>query len=164
MPISVTPSVNLGLPLEEGDIEYEQQQDWELEMTAADAPEDKERDALAGTYLGFRRKLTGRHVSTFNEKKVKKLLAGKKNLYDIPVGERGNVYRFGELKLNKSMEKNLRSHLKLYQAAVDDGRVHKVRLKPNFSSNLIIFEGSCQHPTHAPIGHQAGRLYYHWAV
>jgi helicase required for RNAi-mediated heterochromatin assembly 1 len=117
--------INLGLPVEESDLEFEQLQQVELEDE--ESPVDKETDALKGEWISFRRQWTGRCPSGVEQRKVKKLLASNKNLYDIPMGMRGPVYRFWEKKLNKIMLEKLHDHLKQYKSTVDSIRVVKVR-------------------------------------
>jgi helicase required for RNAi-mediated heterochromatin assembly 1 len=116
--------INLGLPVEESDLEYEQLQQVELED--GESPIDKEADALPGQWIPFRREWTGRCPSGIEDKKVKKLLSSNKNLYDIPMGMRGPVYRFWEKKLNKNMLEKLRVDLREYKSTVDSIRIVKV--------------------------------------
>jgi helicase required for RNAi-mediated heterochromatin assembly 1 len=74
------------------------------------------------------RKFTGRHShpQTLNDKKIKQKLASWKNLYDVPVAHRGEVYRFFEKEMNKIVLKELKVRLKEYQDFVNGWTVTKV--------------------------------------
>jgi len=110
--------------MEELDIEFEQLKELEEEMK----PEvDGELEGLSREWVPFRRKVTGRHTGPINIKIIRKLLASKRNLYDIPVATRGEVYRYFEKKMNEIMLKELRSRLKEYQSAVQNLTIAKVR-------------------------------------
>jgi helicase required for RNAi-mediated heterochromatin assembly 1 len=117
--------INFGLPVEESDLEFEQLQ--QLELDDEESPIGKETDVLRGKWIPFRRQWTGRCPAGVEYRKVKKLLSSNKNLYDIPMGMRGPVYRFWEKKLNKHMLEKLRGHLKEYKSTVNSIRVTKVR-------------------------------------
>ena len=118
------PMINLGFPVEESDLEYEQLQQVELENE--DLSDEKETDGLRGKWIAFCRGWTGRCPAGVEDRKVKKLLSSTKSLYDIPIGMRGPIYRYWEKKLNKIMLEKLKSNLKEYKFAVDNIRIAKV--------------------------------------
>lgn len=117
--------MNLGLPVEESDVEYEQLQ--QVEMEGEDSSEDNDAESLRGTLLLLSPKLTGRCPPGVDDRKIKKLLSSNKNLYDIPIGMRGPIYRYFEKKLNKSLLAKLKDQLREYKAVVDGFRIVKVR-------------------------------------
>jgi helicase required for RNAi-mediated heterochromatin assembly 1 len=128
MPIPETPPINLGLPVEEIDIEYEQIEELEEAKVAADG-EKPQDDALHGTWMPFNRKFTGRHSvpSICNDKKIKNLLKSRNNLYTIPVAMRGEVYRFLEKEMNLIALGNFRTRLRQFEQHVNSYLVTKVR-------------------------------------
>lgn len=110
--------------MEESDIEFEQLQE---QLEGGESQEDKESEALRGTWIPFCRKWTGRSAAAIKDGKLRKMLASTSDLYDIPIGERGRVYRYMEKELNKCMLEKLKENLKGYKAAVDTIRIAKVR-------------------------------------
>jgi hypothetical protein len=65
------------------------------------------------------------------------MLASTSDLYDIPVGERGPMYRYMEKQLNKRMLDKLKENLKCYKSAVDTIHIAKVRCD-SFSVAFVI--------------------------
>lgn len=118
-----SPLVNLGLPLEESDAEFEQLQQVELE--GEENAGDKEMEYFHGTKLMYLRKLTGRSHPGVDDRKVKKLLSSNQNLYDIPMGMRGQIYRYWEKRLNKSILAKLKEQLRDYKSLMDEFRAVK---------------------------------------
>ncbi len=120
---------DLGLPMEEGDIEFEQLQELEQQMVEADGSNDKDKDfGLNGEWVPFRRKHTGRHQGSVDESSVKKLLGSLKsdNLYHIPVARRGEVYRYFEKQLDEIMMLQLQQSLQKYKQYVEGYSITKV--------------------------------------
>ena len=121
--IPKTPAINLGLPLEEMDLEYEQLHEQE------DGPEGRDEndiDAMRGTTIPFRRIWTGKSSSTWPDRKIEKELSKSTNLYNISAANRGTVYRYFERQLDKQMLEKVRELYKQYQMIVNETRVKKV--------------------------------------
>ncbi|KAK0105476.1 hypothetical protein ONS96_004862 [Cadophora gregata f. sp. sojae] len=126
MAIPPTPSINLGFPLEEGDIEYEQLQDLAAEMADADGPEELDRDfGLDGQWLAFRRKMTGRHNTPIIDSTMRRKLSRCKDLFEIPVAERGQMYRYFEKQVNGIMMQKLQDFLPKYQRCIENWNITK---------------------------------------
>jgi helicase required for RNAi-mediated heterochromatin assembly 1 len=131
------PEVNLGLPLEEEDPEYMQLQ--EVELDEDDTPGDRDADALKGDYIPFGHQLTGQCHTAISDRKVSKILAqAKDDLYKIPSGSRGAVYRYWEKKLSKLMLQRFQRVLAEYKSAVNTLRTIKVSLRRIFLIVLLI--------------------------
>lgn len=127
MHIPRTRPVNLGLPLEDSDIDYEQLQEAEGEM--AEEPADKsDIEHLTGEFMPFGRKTTGKHTVPGSVKNIKSRLRKFKDLYEFPKGDRGEVYRYFEKQLNEVMLRELRSALKEYQDVVDNYQYTKASM------------------------------------
>ncbi|PVH72387.1 hypothetical protein DL98DRAFT_553156 [Cadophora sp. DSE1049] len=121
MPIPLTPSVNLGFPLEDGDIEYEQLQELALETADAGGPDEKDPDfGLDGNWLGFARKFTGRHSTPVVDSTMRRKLSRCKDLFEIPIAERGQMYRYFEKQVNSVMMQKLQEFLPKYQRYVEN--------------------------------------------
>ncbi|KAE9364989.1 P-loop containing nucleoside triphosphate hydrolase protein [Stipitochalara longipes BDJ] len=130
MPVPETTPINLGLEVEQADIEEEEVEDIDNEFKTDAADEESkldDEDGLEGVELLFKRKFTGRHSfpSNLSDKKIKQKLASLKNLYDIPLAHRGEFYRFFEKAMNKNVLKELKVRLKEYQDAVNGWTVTK---------------------------------------
>ena len=122
--VPFTPPIDDELEIEEIEDEHERLLELGLENEEYIAPQgSKQKDALAGQYLPFNRRVTGRHTA-ISTLKLKKLL-GKRNLFDIPVAYRGTIYRSWEKQLNEKMLKELKVHLKDYQAACNRLKVSR---------------------------------------
>jgi helicase required for RNAi-mediated heterochromatin assembly 1 len=128
MRIPETPPINLGLPMEESDIEYEQIEELEEEANVKADGEKPQDDSLNGIWVPFNRKFTGRHSSppTLNDKKIKKLLTSHKNLLEIPVALRGEIYRFFEKQVNIIALRDFRTRLQQFEQHVNSYLVTKV--------------------------------------
>lgn len=133
--IPVTPPIDDKLEMEEIEDEYERLRELGLENEEHFEVQDKEKDALYGNYLPFKRRVTGREGAVSTQK-LKKLLA-KKNLFDVPVAYRGTVYRSWEKQLNEKMLRELKE----YQAACNRLKVNRehanVRLVQGLKVKLI---------------------------
>ncbi|KAG0650451.1 Helicase required for RNAi-mediated heterochromatin assembly 1, partial [Hyphodiscus hymeniophilus] len=130
IPMPHAPLVNHGLPMEESDLEFEQLREFEEENEHS--PEDKGLDALSGVMIAFGRTMTSRCPPAAEDRKIKKFLASKKDLYEIPPGMRGQVYRYFEKQLNKMILAKLKEHLKQYKSAVDNIQIAKSKWLNNF--------------------------------
>ena len=126
VPIPRTPQINLGLPLEEADLEFEQLQELEQELEGTEVKEDKERETLFGVWLPFRRDFTGRASAAIDDRKIKKVLGSNDNLYDIPEAWRGSIYRYWEKQINKDCLAELKPLLVEYKCIIDSAKVTKV--------------------------------------
>jgi helicase required for RNAi-mediated heterochromatin assembly 1 len=126
VPIPRTPKINLGLPLEEADLEFEQLQELEQELEGAQIQEDKNRETLFGESLPFLRDFTGRASTVIDDRKIRKLLASNDNLYDIPETWRGSIYRYWEKQINKDCLAGLKPLLAEYKRIIDNAKVMKV--------------------------------------
>ncbi|KAH7390349.1 hypothetical protein BKA64DRAFT_757595 [Cadophora sp. MPI-SDFR-AT-0126] len=126
MPIPSTPSVNLGFPLEDADIEYEQLQELALETAEAGGPDEKDPDfGLDGNWLGFGRKFTGRHNTPIIDSTMRRKLSRCKDLFEIPVAERGQMYRYFEKQVNSVMMQKMQEFLPKYQQYVENFSITK---------------------------------------
>lgn len=140
MPIAGAPVVNLGLPLEESDIEFEQLLELEMMTEAGGLNEHEEEEAtgLGGLWVPFKRTFTGRHDSVISERKIKKLLLTCKDLYKIPAATRGEVYRYFEQHTDASMLRVLHQKLRKYDAFVADYSVTRSRNNIKLMQHLDI--------------------------
>ena len=136
MPVPETAPIHLGLAVEQADIELEElveDIDNEFKTDAADEtehdPEDDE--GLRGEWMPFKRKFTGRHSHppALTEKQIKQKLNGCKNLHDIPVASRGEIYRFWESEMSKTVANELKVRLKEYQETVKDWAITRVSIQ-----------------------------------
>jgi hypothetical protein len=124
------PQKNLGLPMEEEEIHFEEPEGLLAEIAAEagfDSTEENPKDALMGTWIPFERRHTGRYHGAVDERRVKHLLKKNDHLFGIPESRRGEVYRFWEKKVNEEMAVKLRAHLKHYEETVRNYQVAKVR-------------------------------------
>jgi len=112
MPIPRTPLVNLGLELEDTEMEYEEIEEMEGEASA-ELREAKE-EGLSGDWFPFARTSTGKSSPATAPSKIKKW-CNKKNLYDVPVAFRGEVYRAWVTQLDAKILRELRAHMYEYQ-------------------------------------------------
>lgn len=141
VPVPRTPILNNGLPMEELDLEYEQQLDRDLEGLES-GPNDDDREVLRGkfrmlqlltllihligTWVPYRRSLTGKKSSAWDDRRIQKLLAKSPDLFSIPAGNRGTVYRYFERVINKIMLQKVKTLLNEYQAIVKTTAIIKV--------------------------------------
>jgi len=135
MPVPETPPINLGLEIEQGDIEEEEVEDIDDEFktdAAFEANKVDDDDELAGDKVLFKRKFTGRHSNppALAAGKIKHKLGSCKNLYDIPRANRGEIYRFFENAMNKIILKGLKERLEEYQDVVKSWTITRVSSKP----------------------------------
>lgn len=135
MPVPQTAPVNLGLEVEQEDLNEEQVEDINNEFKADATDEERNLDdeeGLKGDWVPFQRKFTGRHSypQNLSDKMIKQKLASWKNLYDVPLAHRGEVYRFWEKEMNKIVVKELKAKLKDYQDCVKGWSVTKVSIFP----------------------------------
>jgi helicase required for RNAi-mediated heterochromatin assembly 1 len=132
MRVPGTPQINLGLPIED-DIENEDIEELEdalaADVTGIGAMKEVADDALTGEWVPIRRRTTGRHTfpAILTDRKIKQMLAREKNLFDIPLAMRGEVYRFFEKQVNLITLRDLRACLKEYQSQVNSYMLTKVR-------------------------------------
>jgi helicase required for RNAi-mediated heterochromatin assembly 1 len=123
MAVPCTPRINFDLQLEEYDDDLRQQHPEEL-ATLDNNKEDM--DGLMGEAVNFQRKFTGTSSATVESRKIQNLLKRHKNLYDIPVGMRGSIYRYWEKKLDNSIRENVVEILRGYDKVVKDLKITKV--------------------------------------
>lgn len=127
MQIEGAPHVNFGFPLEESDIEAEQLLALEQQTADESGIEDKESDnGLSGVWVSFGRKFTGKHGSHLSDSSARRKLNRCKDLFEIPLTERGEMYRYFEKQMNKIMMKSLQEVLVKYQRYVEDNYFTKV--------------------------------------
>lgn len=137
MQIPPTPPLNLDLDLEENEEDYENPQEFGLDDSElVESQEAKDNQGLPGEFVAFNRRLTGRS-STITTQKLRKLL-GKKDLYDIPVAYRGEVYRSWEKQLNEKMLRELKLQLKDYQSECDRLKVSRDFANVKFAQSMRI--------------------------
>lgn len=125
VPVPQTPQINLGLPIEEADLEFEQLQELEQELESAESHEDN----LNGKVLPFLRSFTGRPSAAIDDRKIKRALSSRESLYDIPQSWRGPIYRYWEKQVNRECLVKLRSLLADYKSIVETTRITKVSRK-----------------------------------
>jgi helicase required for RNAi-mediated heterochromatin assembly 1 len=136
MPAPETAPINLGLAVEQPDIELEElveDVDNEFKTDAADVTEHEPEDdeGLRGEWMPFKRKFTGRHSHppALTDKQIKQKLNGCKNLHEIPVASRGEIYRFWESEMNKSVAHELKTRLKEYEQSVNGWALTRVSIQ-----------------------------------
>lgn len=136
MPVPETAPIHLGLAIEQADIELEElveDIDNEFKTDAADETEHNpdEDEGLRGEWMPFKRKYTGRHSHppALTDRQIKQKLNGCKNLHDIPVTSRGEIYRFWESEMNKTVAKELKTRLKAYDGSVNGWALTKVSIQ-----------------------------------
>lgn len=132
--LETTPHVNLGLPMEEIDLEFEQLQELELESPNGQA--DKDIDAMQGVFIEFQRQLTGNANLALDEKRIRKMLRSQ-NLYSVPAGNRGSVYRYFERVIDRQMEQQLKVLFQQFQAIVDEYKITKVSPTMSFCNSQL---------------------------
>ncbi|KAK2624874.1 hypothetical protein QTJ16_006067 [Diplocarpon rosae] len=136
MSVPRAPLVNLGLPLEDADIELEQLRDLEA---SGEAHEEKESDfGLNGMWVGFERRFTGRHSPLVHGEYVKQQLKKCENMYEIPQARRGEVYRYFEKEMYATITTSLRQIFQKYKRCVDDYSVTKSMCSINLIKGLGI--------------------------
>lgn len=109
--------------MEEIDLEFEQLQ--ELELESPNGQVDKDIDAMQGVFIEFQRQLTGNANLALDEKRIQKMLRNQ-NLYSVPAGNRGSVYRYFERIVDRQMEQQLKVLFQQFQAIVDEYKITKV--------------------------------------
>ena len=132
-----TPQNDTTLPLEEGEIE-------QVVVSALDQEargDQFERDGLTGTYIHFSRTHTGRNTGVPDEE-IRKLLRkghqGSRDLHAVPIGKRGDTYRYLLKQLDKKMRKNMKLRLSEYNDAVNKFRLTKWSLNAHFIRQMRI--------------------------
>jgi hypothetical protein len=130
MQIHATPQVDLTLPFEEVDIEYNPLHDLQREMSEDKFRQDENSDGLNGIWIPFGRKQTGRLDRVVSCRKMSKLLSQVKDLYEIPPSIRGQMYRYFEHCMDTHKLTELKVHLKDYQQHVADFQITKVHSYP----------------------------------
>ncbi|RKF60267.1 Helicase required for RNAi-mediated heterochromatin assembly 1 [Erysiphe neolycopersici] len=115
--------VNLGLPLEEENSEYEKKIDIMDVDKDLDDQFDSNSGELIGSWIPYLRKYTGRHVGTIDSKKWRRRLSKIKDIYEIHENERGIAYRYFEMRVNSCILKTFKSALKEYQKLVHEFQI-----------------------------------------
>ncbi len=116
------PPANLGLPVEEMDLEIEQLQSLQkLEALCDDAG----AEALPGVWIPFRRKFTGDYT-TASAAKTTHNLSSISNLNRVPKENRAEWYRGFELMLLAKLQSKLKDCLVKYKKSVEEYQVAKV--------------------------------------
>jgi helicase required for RNAi-mediated heterochromatin assembly 1 len=158
MPVPETAPVNLGLEVEQESLSEERVEDIDNEFKVDAADEERNLDddeGLIGDWLPFKRKFTGKHSHppTLSDRKIKNNLTSWKNLYDVPLAHRGEVYRFFEKEMNKFVLKDLKTRLKEYQDCVNGWTITKVKLFQHLfepSWGALTFVEHIQHSLDSP--------------
>ncbi|KAJ5035137.1 uncharacterized protein L3040_008396 [Drepanopeziza brunnea f. sp. 'multigermtubi'] len=143
MRIQGAPMINFGLPLEEIDVELEQLRDLEEANDDRGFDEKDGNFALGGNWFPFERRHTGLHSQPVDDAKIKKLLEKRKSLYAIPLGRRGEVYRYFERRIDAVMVAELRQIFEKYQRCVDDYSVTRSLVSISLVHNLNIKVVGC---------------------
>lgn len=120
------PPVNLGLPMEDDDMETEEPLEDEIDLGFPGFDSKKDPLGLNGARFTFRQKFTGRHVRGFPDKKLHNLIAHEKSLYDIPAKVRGEVYRLFEAQLHQKIATQLQKNLRVYREVLQQSHVTRV--------------------------------------
>lgn len=165
--IKGTPQVNLGLPMEEEDISFEQARLLALELDGnendPDSPaKDQDSDALGGVWVPFKRKFTGceAHVSDVKMKGILKKTSDLNRIEKGPI--RGEIYRYWEKKLNIIALRELRAHLTEYHKMVRDYQVTKVSKPLHVARHSLTYSGHLQHQNCQLSWYQSYRMHHHW--
>ncbi|KAH8588092.1 P-loop containing nucleoside triphosphate hydrolase protein [Bisporella sp. PMI_857] len=135
MPVERTPMLNLGLPYEEDVEEYiqlEQQDLGDLDQT-----DEKEVDILSSEPVIFRRTWTGNAAVSLDMKRIKRL-SKQGNLYDIPSGMRGAVYRYWEKQVDLQVLRKFQDVLENYSAIAQSLKCTKFLSDARLISHLGI--------------------------
>ena len=167
MPVHCTPQVNLGFQMEDWDEDLgaELAEDPELEEKGHKDEDKNDLDAMLGEVVIFQRKFTGVSCSGMESRKVAGLLKKHDNLYEIPLGIRGAVYRYWEKKLDQRMGNDMRRLLQEYAKCVRDTKITKVSIQQAVRRCLkLTFPVYVQHPTHQPPWHQGNWMHHDRSV
>jgi helicase required for RNAi-mediated heterochromatin assembly 1 len=118
---------NLGLPLEEIDLEFEQMQNLEEEATAL--RDDTEKEALSGEWIPFDHRETSRYQQDVTIRQMLMDLFNVKDMYLIPRDKRGRLYRGFEKALMDSIQSKLKPLLRKYRKLAEDYQITKASFK-----------------------------------
>lgn len=127
MPLPKTPTDDKSLQDDQLDLDSQglASHEAELAQEIGGYAEKDDFDALNGIWLGYRRTFTGKHYGTKKEKAMKNLLQ-KKDLYEIHVSQRGEVYRYWEKRVLAIVLKQVKDHMKEYRETVEMFQITKV--------------------------------------
>lgn len=139
MSVPCTPMVNFGLQLEDWDedLNEELEADVELEEVGHKDEDKRDIDELIEEEIILQRKFTTVSSGGLNNRKIQDLLRKYDNLYDIPVGMRGAVYRYWETKLDKEVQEDIRRILKEYYKVVRQTKINKVSFNKKEVARLL---------------------------
>ncbi|TVY75609.1 Helicase required for RNAi-mediated heterochromatin assembly [Lachnellula suecica] len=129
VPIVRTPPNDTTLEMEEGEIEQEIISALDQETRGQESEVDK--DGLTGIYVPFGRTHTGRY-SGIPDDDMNKLLRKHKDLHGVPVGKRGDLYRWLLKRLGEKMRRKMKNKLGAYNHACDKVRLTKWSLNAHF--------------------------------
>lgn len=119
---------DFGIEVEEIDLEYEQLKEIEAESRLID---DEDRDTLRGLRLVFNEPFTGRQSIGVTDKTVRSDVR-RRDLWSIPSGHRGSVYRHMQQALKAAIMKRFRELARQYAAASQDARTGLWELDYNY--------------------------------
>lgn len=123
MAVPTTQPGNLGLEVEDADLEVEQMQSLQEELAAL--RDDSESDCLSGEWIHFARQFTGK-FATASASKIAHKLKSTKDLSIVPERQRGEWYRGMELITMSIMRAKLKGMLTKYQRAAEEYQVMRV--------------------------------------
>lgn len=119
---------DLGIEVEEVDLEYEQLKEIEAESKLID---DEDRDSLRGLRLVFNEPFTGRQSTGVTEETVRSEMK-KCDLWSIPSEHRGPVYRYMQQALKAAITKKFQELARQYAAASQDAKIGLWELDYNY--------------------------------
>ena len=113
---------DFGIEVEEVDLEYEQLKEIEAESKLVD---NEDRDSLRGLRLVFNEPFTGRQATGVTDDIVRSEMK-KNDMWSIPSGYRGPVYRHMQQALKDAITKKFRRLAHQYAAASEDSKIVRI--------------------------------------
>ncbi|KAI4170520.1 MAG: hypothetical protein LQ343_004897 [Gyalolechia ehrenbergii] len=126
---------DFGFEYEEMDLEFEQLKELEAE---GNINSDDEHEGLRGDRIVFNEPWTGSERSGKSKDKLEPLLR-LKDLWQVPAGTRGPLYRYMQQQVKEALVKKMRLLVKEYDKHAKDLKIGKWEVDTNFlrSSNII---------------------------
>ena len=121
--ITLTPQINLNLPIEEEELDFTQAEQTSRDLTGA--VDFQNEDARVEQELIFKRRLTGGDLTNQQEKRIEKLLVNVK-LRDISKHLRAEVYSFWEKRMNAIVLDKFRRIMQQFEMHFQEYQVAKV--------------------------------------
>lgn len=126
---------DFGFDYEEMDLEFEQLKELEAEGKLSG---DDEYEGLRGDLITFDEPWTGSENSEHSKDKFESLLK-KEDLWEVPAGSRGPLYRYMQQQVKEAMVKQMRFLMREYDKHAKDLKIGKWEVDTNFlqSSKII---------------------------